>query len=252
MFVRQSLTDLTRRLAARPWSRAGAVARILAAGTPRRAVGLAARMGLLVGGSLVLGLAIGTMLWNDFGPGPLDVFISALHSATGLPLAVAAWAAAGGLMLIALALGRRPGIGTIAAPLMIGPVMQLTLAGLGRFEPSESLGRQLLVHALAIGAAGFGAGALIVSGLGAGTGELLAAAASDRSDQPEPRLRLMFEVTWVVLGVALGGPIGFGTIMVAALIGPAVAVGHRSIDTAVVRSRRQVATVSRRLTAQAA
>ena len=236
------LSDLVRRAAARPWSRAGAIARIIATTRPRRVLGLALRVSLLVGGSLVIGVAVAAMLWNDFGPGPLDVFIAALHSSTGIPLAFAAWAAAAGLMSIALVLGRRPGLGTVAAPLLVGPVMQFALARFERFEPSDSLMVQLVVQAAAIGAIGFGAGALIVSGLGAGTGELLAAAASDHSDHPEPRLRLAFEVTWLALGVAMGGPIGFGTVMCAVLIGPAVAVGHRSIDTAATRTQRRIST----------
>jgi hypothetical protein len=62
---------------------------------------------------------------------------------------------------------------------------------------------RLAIHLLAIGAVGIGAGALIVSGLGAGSGELLASAASNRSGRREPR-GLAFEVTWLVIGVAMG------------------------------------------------
>ena len=53
-------------------------------------------------------------------------------------------------------------------------------------------------------------------------------------------MRLAFEATWVVLGVALGGPIGIGTVLVALLIGPAVARGHRLVEAVVVTSRRQL------------
>lgn len=202
---------------------------------------LTTRIALLVAGAVTIGGAVALMLWNDFGPGPLDVFIGAIRSRTGLPLAAAVWATVGSLIAIAWALGRRPGIGTLMGPLIIGPTMQFTLDALDRMGPPDGLAAHVAVHLVAIGAVGVGAGALIASGLGAGTGELLAAAASDRSGRPESGVRLGFEVTWVVLGVLLGGPIGLGTILVAVLIGPAVQCGFRLVDSATAVSRRQLA-----------
>lgn len=241
--VKQRLLSLAEWSANRAWSRAGAIAQLLGRGTPRRVLGLATRVAMLIGGSVLIGAAVAAMLWNDFGPGPLDVFIGAVRSRTGLPLTVAVWATVGSLILIAWALGRRPGLGTVAAPLLIGPTMQATLELLGHLAAPGHLVTQTAVHLAAIAAIGVGSGALIVSGLGAGTGELLAAAASDRSGRPETRVRLGFEVTWVVVGVALGGPIGVGTLMVAVLIGPAVQHGFRLVDGLASHSRRQFAVV---------
>jgi uncharacterized membrane protein YczE len=53
-------------------------------------------------------------------------------------------------------------------------------------------------------------------------------------------MRFVFEGTWLVLGVALGGPFGLGTVLVAATIGPAVASGHRVVESLVVASRRRL------------
>lgn len=239
--VKQRLLSLVEWSAGRAWSRAGAVAQVLGRGTPRRVLGLATRVALLFAGSVTIGVGVAVMLWNDFGPGPLDVFIGAIRTRTGLPLTVAVWATVGSLMLVAWALGRRPGLGTVTAPLVIGPSMQLALTALDRLGAPSSLVVHLLIHVAAVVTVGVGSGALIVSGLGAGTGELLAAAASDRSGRPEARVRLAFEATWVVVGVALGGPIGVGTVVVAALIGPAVQHGYRAVDGIATRSRRQLA-----------
>jgi len=238
-------TELRRWAVGRAWSRAGAVAAVLAAGVPRRVLAATTRVALLALGSVTIGVAVGVMLWNDFGPGPLDVFIGAVRARTGLPLAVAVWAVVALMAVVAWALGRRPGVGTLLGPIVIGPVMQATVSVLDRVEAPSSLVVHVLVHALAILVVGFGAGALIVSGLGAGTGELLAAAASDRSGRPETNVRFAFEATWLVLGVALGGPIGLGTVLVAALIGPSVAHGYRRIDAVVSGSRRQLGLVAR-------
>jgi uncharacterized membrane protein YczE len=225
----------------RAWSRAGAIAAVLAAGVPRRMLAFGTRVALLILGSVGIAVAVALMLWNDFGPGPLDVFIGAIRVRTGLPLSLAVWTTVGLLTAIAWFLGRRPGPGTVAAPLIIGPVMQAGVELLDHFDRPTGLIAHLVVQFLAICIIGLGAGAVIVSGLGAGTGELLAAAASDRTGRPEPLVRLAFESAWLVLGVVLGGPIGLGTVIVTISIGPAVARGYRWVDAAVAHSRRNLA-----------
>lgn len=222
----------------RAWSRAGAIALAMAGASPRRALVLTTRLALLVTGSLTIAVAVAVMLWNSFGPGPLDVFITGLTAATGLPLTFAYWIAFGAMLALTVALGRRPGMGTVVAPLMIGPAVQVVFSLLDGIDGPGSFVGRAAVHVLAIGLAGIGAGALIVSGLGAGTGELLATAASDRTGRPEPHLRLGFEFGWLALGVALGGSVGVGTVLVALLIGPAVVNGHRLVCACADASRR--------------
>lgn len=232
-------------IAGRAWSRAGAIAAILASGVPRRVLALSTRLALLLAGSIGIGVAVALMLWNDIGPGPLDVFIGAVRARTGLPLMLAVWTTVGVLTLVAWVLGRRPGVGTIVGPVIVGPTMQFGQSLLGRFDQPSGLAAHLVVHLLAIGIIGLGAGAMIVSGLGAGTGELLASAASDRTGRPEPWVRLGFESTWLVLGIVLGGPIGFGTVLVTLTIGPSVARGYRWVDAAAARSRHSLAVAVR-------
>jgi uncharacterized protein len=234
-------TDLRRWAVGRAWSRAGAVAAVLASGVPRRILAATTRVVLLVGGAVTIGVAVGVMLWNDFGPGPLDVFIGAIRTRTGIPLFGAVWLVMILMGATAWALGRRPGLGTLVGPLIAGPVMQATVAALDRLHEPGGPVVQIAVHVAAVIVAGLGAGALIVSGLGAGMGELLAAAASDRSGRPETSVRFACEATWLVFGVALGGPIGLGTVIVASLIGPSVAHGYRRVDALVAGSRRHLA-----------
>ena len=190
---------------------------------------------LLVTGAAIVAVAVAVMLWNDLGPGPLDVLIGAIRSTTGIPLAFAVWSTIGTLTLMAWVLGRRPGVGTIAAPLLVGPIMQVAFELLEGNPSPDGIALQVGVQVAAIAAVGGGSALIIVSGLGAGTNELLTSAASDRSRQPEPRVRLVLEVSWVGLGVLLGGPIGVGTILFATLIGSAVEKGVRSADAMVAR-----------------
>ncbi|MEY2957927.1 MAG: hypothetical protein RLZZ01_495 [Actinomycetota bacterium] len=210
---------------------------MVAAGVPRRVLSFGGRVLLFVAGSIAIAVAVGVMFWNDIGPGPFDVFVGAVHERTGLPLAVALWVVVGVLVAIAWALGRRPGPGTLIGPLLVGPVLQFVVTVLESVDRPDELFVALLVQAMAIVLIGLGAGSLIVSGLGAGTGELLAAAASDRTGRPEARVRGAFEIAWLLLGIVLGGPIGVGTVIVAVAIGPAVATGYRLVDTAVSRTR---------------
>lgn len=224
----------------RAWSRAGAIAQVVAVGRPRRVAARTTRILMFAVGSLLIASGVAVMLWNQIGPGPLDVFIGAVKSRTGLPLTFAVWLTIGAMLAIAWAIGRRPGPGSVIGPIVVGPAMQLALEQLQRLDPPSSFVLGVIVHVGAVLVVGLGAGALIVSGLGAGSGELLAAAASDRSGHPEPRMRFVFEATWLVLGVALGGPIGVGTVIVAALIGPAVAFGSRTVESLLTASRRQL------------
>ena len=182
-------------------------------------------------------MSVAITLWTGLGPGPLDVFIGAVRHHTGLPISLAVWATVGSLIAVAWALGRRPGPGTFISPLLIGPMLQAALAALESLGAApEPIVVRLMLQCMAIAGIGLGAGALIVSGLGAGSGELLAGAASDRVGRTEPTVRFACEATWIVCGVALGGPAGIGTLMVAAAVGPAVEKGYAIVDAAAARS----------------
>jgi uncharacterized membrane protein YczE len=217
----------------------------LKVGRLRRVVTLSTRIGLHAAGAVIIAVCVAVMLWNDIGPGPLDVFIAAVRSHTGLPLMFALWATIGALTLLAWMLGRRPGFGTVLGPFVVGPTMQTVLHWLERYDPPSSLLVRLAIQFLAVGVVGIGVGAINAGRLGVGTGELLAAATSDRIGHPEQRTRMALEVSWLAVGVALGGPIGLGTVVVALFIGKSIANGRRIVDTGIDVSRRQIAAALR-------
>lgn len=228
------------RLRRRAWSRAGAVAAVVSTGPTRRVLTFSTRLVILAVGSFMISASVAVTLWTELGPGPLDVFIGAIRNITGIPLSIAVWLTVGSIISVAWLLGRRPGLGTILSPFLIGPMLQSVLAVLQRFDAPDLLIARLALQVFAIGGIGIGAGALIVSGLGAGSGELFAGAASDKVRRKETSVRFVIEMSWIVVGVTLGGPAGVGTVMVAALIGPAVAVGHRLVDALAARSIKGV------------
>lgn len=210
---------------------------VVAASPKRRAYAVSSRFALHLSGCAVIAIGVGLMLWNDFGPGPLDVLIGAIRQYSGLPLTFAVWLTTGSLLLIAWALGKRPGIGNLVTILMVGPLMQLTTIVLGQIEPPGAVPLKVTVHVLATAIVGLGAGMNLVARLGAGTSELLASSLSYRTGFAEPRVRMACEVGWLAVGVILGGPFGIGTVIVAVLIGPFVARGYRTVDTAFTTAR---------------
>lgn len=215
------------------------MAMVLARVPSTRSMRFSVRVGLLIAGSFTIAVAVAVTLWNGLGPGPLDVFIGAVRVRSGLPLGPTVWLVLGSMIVLSWMLGRRPGPGTLVSPLIVGSAMQATATMLGPVGVPDALAVRIGIHLLAVVAIGLGAGALIVSRLGAGSGELLASAASDRSGRPEPRVRMAIELSWLVVGVALGGPVGLGTILLALTIGPAVAVGHRIIHGAVAQTTQR-------------
>ncbi len=228
------------RLRRRAWSRAGAVAAVVATGPTRRVLGFSTRLMMLVFGSFMISASVAVTLWTELGPGPLDVFIGAIRNITGIPLTIAVWATVGTIIAGAWMLGRRPGFGTVLSPFLIGPMLQSVFSVLEQFGAPGSLIVRIGLQLVAIMGLGLGSGALIVSGLGAGSGELFAGATSDKVSKPETPVRFVIEMAWIGIGITLGGPAGLGTIMVAALIGPAVVRGHGWVDALAVRSIKGV------------
>lgn len=234
----------TRWAVRRAWSRAGAVAQVLATRPVRRALGWATSVALVLGGSVAVAAGVALLFWTDLGPGPLDVFAGALRDRFDIPLAVALWSLSATLIVVATVLGRRPGPATLIAPFVIGGLVDVFVGLTDQVDRPDALVVRAAVHLGAVGIAGIGAGMLICSGLGAGFGELLAAATSDRTGRSEPGVRFAFEASWVVLGIALGGPVGLGTAIVMVAIGPAVASGHAVVDGRLAASRRLVGRLS--------
>lgn len=210
-----------------PLSREGAIAVVVAEHPEPVRRALWVRLLLMVLGSAVIAGGVATLLWTGLGPGPLDVFITAVVDRWGIPITFVVWGVAAFIMSITTLLGHRPGLGTLALPLISGALLPFCMSALDRFTPPEGLTVfGIAVHLLAILVVGIGAGAVIAAGLGAGMGELIAIAAADRSGRPEPLARTAIEATWLVVGWSLGGTVGPGTVLVTLLIGPSVRNGH--------------------------
>ncbi len=183
-------------------------------------------MGQVVGSALVA-LGISVTLVTDIGAGALDVLNLGLADTLGIPLSFAVWIVAGTMIAVAAVLGGRPRLGTFVTPLVVGAALQPLVDLHRRVLPDLSLATAIPVHLVGIVLIGLGAGAIVVAGFGAGTGELLTDAVATRLRRSPPLMRVSIEVSWACAGLALGGPAGVGTVLAASSIGSAVELGIR-------------------------
>jgi uncharacterized membrane protein YczE len=182
------------------------------------AAGLPRRVRRLLTGLVAMGGGIGLMADAGLGLGPWDVLHQGLALRTGLSLGSLNIAVGVGVLLLWLPLRQRPGIGTVLNVLVIGLVVDLTLALLP--EP-EHLAVRVPAMLGGVVLMGVGSGLYIGAGLGPGPRDGLMTGVAARGHSVRS-VRTALEVTVLVLGWALGGTVGVGTVVLALAIGPLV------------------------------
>src|SRR6478735_488819 len=88
---------------------------------------MAARLGLMVGGVLLCGLASALYIGAQLGRGPRDGLMTGLARRTGLSLRLVRTGLEVAVVVIGLLLGGVLGVGTVVYALAIGPLTQLML-----------------------------------------------------------------------------------------------------------------------------
>lgn len=100
--------------------------------------GLATRIGLLLGGIVVNGLATAAYIGARFGPGPRDGLMTGLARRTGRSVRLVRTVIEGSALGAGFALGGTLGIGTLVYALAIGPVIQALLPWFDRAPGSTA------------------------------------------------------------------------------------------------------------------
>ena len=104
-----------------------------------------ARLAMMLGGVLVIGLGSGLYLAADLGPGPRDGLMTGVHHRFGWSIRRARTAIEVSVLVVAWLLGGTIGLGTIVFAFGIGPVVQVML---GIFDPEGGVGRRREVRLL--------------------------------------------------------------------------------------------------------
>lgn len=184
------------------------------------------RLSRLVLGLFMFGFALAFMLRSGLGVDPWTVFAEGLSLVSGIRIG---WIVVGVGVLVLLMwipLRQRPGLGTVANALLVGPFMEV---GLFVVETPPSLALCVIFFATGLLMTGLGSGWYIGSGYGPGPRDGLMTGFNVRFGWPLWAVRTGIEVTVVISGWLLGGTVGWGTVAFALLIGPTVQPALRAL-----------------------
>lgn len=181
----------------------------------------------LVVGLYLFGLGIAFQVQAALGLAPWDVFGQGLANITGLSFGLATVLASAIILLLWIPLKQKPGIGTVFNALLIGPFIDLSL----RFVPSAAtwgLAGQIGWYVLGMAIIALGTGVYIGARLGPGPRDGLMTGSVARFKKPVWMVRTALEGAATLIGLALGGPVGLGTLLFVVGIGPMVQFSMRA------------------------
>ncbi len=171
-------------------------------------------------GFLLYGLALALLIRADLGTSTWLVLEIALADLLGIRIGTMTVYVGLVVLLAALALRERVGWGTLANILCIGPWLNLFLGWI--FTPAENFALQIGMFVLGIWIQGIATAVYIGVDAGAGPRDSLMLAVHRVTGFSVRFARGVIEVLVVMLGWLLGGPVGWGTLAFALLIGPSV------------------------------
>jgi uncharacterized protein len=181
---------------------------------------------IMVVGLFFFALALMLSIYANVGANSWMVFHDGIAIQT--PLTIGQASQSVGLVMIVASwlVGIRPGLGTVLNMMLVGWFMDLIVWS-GMIDYAESLPIQLSMLLISILMLGLSSGMYIKAGFGAGPRDSFNLAVIELTNMSITVSRWLIEGSVVVLGVIMGGQFGFGTIVYAILIGPAVGLGFR-------------------------
>jgi uncharacterized membrane protein YczE len=180
--------------------------------------------------SLVVGLflcacGIVCFLESELGLPPWDVLHQGLSERLGVSFGVANVIVSLAVLVLVWLLRARIGLGTVLNATLIGSfVVVLSQVESVDGLSEEPLGVRIALVALALAFFGIGSALYIAPALGAGPRDSLMLVTSSRLGVRIGAARAGVEIAALLVGFALGGTVGIGTLVFAAGIGPAVEV----------------------------
>jgi uncharacterized membrane protein YczE len=179
------------------------------------------RIAQLLAGLFLYGIAIAMMLRGGLGASPWDVLSQGVVLLSGLNFAIVTNAIGVLVLLLWIPIRQRPGVGTVANVLLIGPSIEV---GLWMLPTPEGLWQQILLLAGGLALLAVATGLYIGARFGPGPRDGLMTGIHRRTGLPVWVVRTAIEVTVLAIGWLLGGTVGVGTLAFALMIGPMVGV----------------------------
>ncbi|BDV30789.1 YczE/YyaS/YitT family protein [Microbacterium terricola] len=188
----------------------------------------------LIVGLVLYGVGCALTVEAGLGVDPWTVLAQGLSIHTGIGIGWIANILGFFVLLLWIPLRQKPGIGTIANILLVGTSMQVALDVL---SPARGLLPQLATLLAGIGLVALASGLYIGARFGPGPRDGLMTGLHGRLGWPIWLCRALVELTVLAIGWVLGGTVGIGTVLFAALIGPLVHLALPPLDTARARTR---------------
>ncbi len=180
-----------------------------------------------MGGFAVFALGISLMIRAGLGLDPWSAFHMGLS--LSLPISYGVASASAGIVLLGIGIvffGQRIDWGTVLNMFLIGFMVDLIMLVLPEVTGASPVVYWLMFLA-GIGLAGLATGMYISSGWGAGPRDGFVLGVSARSGLSVRLIRTGLELTVLTAGWLLGAPVGWGTLVFALLIGPAMQTSLR-------------------------
>lgn len=181
----------------------------------------------LVFGLYLFGLGIAFQIRATLGLAPWDVFGQGISNLTGLSFGLSTVLASALILLLWIPLKQMPGLGTVFNALLIGPFVDLSL----KWVPSASdwgIAGQIGWYLLGMAIIALGTGIYIGARLGPGPRDGLMTGSVKKFKRPVWLVRMVLEGGAMLIGLALGGPVGLGTVLFVVGIGPMVQLSMRA------------------------
>ncbi len=191
------------------------------------------RVIILFVGLVIAHLGVTLFLLADLGADPFNVLIQGLFrtivSVTGLEGLTHGYThVAVSLLIIAILLivdKSYVKIGTVICMVCGGPIIDFFTWLLGSIiHAGNPFVMRILVLGLGCVILAFGMTIVIKSDSGTGPNDLVAVVISDKIRKPFGIIRIIVDVCFVAVGFAMGGAVGIGTIICAALVGPVAGI----------------------------
>lgn len=170
---------------------------------------------------MIIGVGIDISVKAGLGVSSWTVFHMGIAKHTGLTQGQISQLVGFAIVGLSFFMGIRPALGTVMNMVLIGWFLDLSIA-LNLIPKAQTMPVAVLYLLLSTLLTGFGGAMYMSAGLGAGPRDSLMLALTKRTHWPVGRIRTTMEVTVVILGWILGGPVGIGTIVFAVSLGPVV------------------------------
>lgn len=178
---------------------------------------LVRRFTQLIGGLFLYGFGIALIVRGELGVGPWDVLTQGIMKQTGLSFGLITVIMSGIVLLLWIPIRQRPGFGTIANALLVGPAADV---GLWLIPPGLDLWVRVLLLATGILVLAAATGLYIGAHFGPGPRDGLMTGLHRVTGWRIWIVRTGIELTVLAAGWLLGGNVGVGTLAFALLIGP--------------------------------